>query len=367
MGTPYLLLLTLTSWLLQQSKTPILSVGPLFSQLSQQQIAEDIERRYLQPLLQQAGLDLRKVDVQKLSDIGFANNVFRILSHDNNNVMVAKVFSDLAKKRLNPNQAFMGEIDEILHHHGIGPTVVAHTSDALLMEYIEGQVLTENMLFKEAQGISICQAVGQKLGHMHSLEGKGGPNNMLWHALEVLLSSIDPQFEMKAESGESWTRNKLEDTIGECRIRLESLEAPCVQMGHGDFKLSNVMITNTNEIRFIDFELTGRHYRGYDLAKFFRSSKESIHHPVRRQHQLAFWESYQQQVTELTGESTNVGVESISQLEWEAELLEPMTWLEAASFFLSMANVDDPSQKDKWNGMALDRLVSFERMKQRTD
>jgi hypothetical protein len=41
--------------------------------------------------------------------------------------------------------------------------------------------------------------------------------------------------------------------------------------------------------------------------------------------------------------------------------------LEAAAFFLSMANVDDPSQKDKWNGLALDRLVAFERMKQKTD
>ena len=106
---------------------------------------------------------------------------------------------------------------------------------------------------------------------------------------------------------------------------------------------------------------------GYDLAKFFRSSKDLIPPSIRRQHQKAFWESYHKQVTGSNGESSKALAEAVSQLEWEAELLEPMTWLEAASFFLSMANLDDPSQRDKWTGLALDRLVSFERMKQASD
>ena len=53
-------------------------------------------------------------------------------------------------------------------------------------------------------------------------------------------------------------------------------------------------------------------------------------------------------------------VDCLSQLEFEALMLEPMTWLEAASFFLSMAALDDPSQKEKWLGMAQARLSSFE-------
>lgn len=323
-------------------------------------------------MIKQAGLEVNDFEIQKLSDLGFANNVFRLKATTENHILVAKVFSDLAKRRLNPNQAFMGEIDEMLFHQGIGPPVLAHTSDALLMEYIDGDVLTEPIVF-DASGdaeLSICKAVGQKLGHMHTLEGKGGPDNMLWHALEVLLSSIDPKFDMKADSGDIWTLNKLQDTIGECRNRLESLDIPCVPIGHGDFKLTNVMITRqTKEIRFIDFELSGPHYRGYDLAKFFRSSKDSIAPQLRCRHQMAFWESYQKQVSRRTGmdgESAKSMAESVLQLEWEAELLEPMTWLEAAAFFLSMAYLDDPSQKDKWSGMALDRLVSFEKMKQET-
>ena len=140
---------------------------------------------------------------------------------------------------------------------------------------------------------------------------------------------------------------------------------PCVPLGHGDFKLSNVMLTKrTNELRFIDFELTGVHYRGYDLAKFFRSSKQSVSPDLRRWHQVAFWESYHEQITnkkEARSPDCDLKLnEAITQLEWEAEMLEPMTWLEAASFFLSMANLDDPSEKQKWNGLALDRLTSFE-------
>ena len=370
----------------------------LYSQLSQKQIAEDIRKRYLSPLLEEAGIPFdERVAVENLSDLGFANNVFRVtvdqnaalLSHHNIKaapqeqsqgqlVLVAKIFSDLAKKRVDPHQSFMGEVDEVLYRHGLGPHVLAHTSDAILMEYIDGQVLTESLLFGDngntvnEKGLSICSKVGEKLGHMHSLPGKGGPN-MLWHAMDVMLSSVDEkQCQLTIDSGSSWSLSKLRDTIGNYRGRLEALDIPCVNVGHGDFKLSNVMITHaTQEIQFIDFELSGTHYRGYDLAKFFRSSTQqsASYTGDRSLYQEALWESYCKStaITKNEGHHDQMSKsdmdKAISQLEWEAQLLEPMTWLEAASFFLSMASLDDPSETEKWNTMAVSRLSSFEKMK----
>ncbi|CAB9527272.1 Choline/ethanolamine kinase [Seminavis robusta] len=354
--------------------------SPLFSQLSQKQIAENIQASYLEPLLDQAGLNIKRdnIVVDNLSDLGFSNNVFRVEVNNHNDnhqqskkkILVAKIFSDLAKKRVDPNQNFMGEVDELLHNECLGPKVLAHTPDALLMEYIDGHVLTESIIFDPHNGLSICSAVGDALGRMHSLQGvhtdtdvQCTNNNMLWHALDVMLSSIDEKFQLSTPSGDTWTLAKLQDTIGICRDRLEGLKAPCVPVGHGDFKLSNVMMTGaTNEIRFIDFELTGTHYRGYDLAKFFRSSTQSTSPDIRARHQKAMWESYHRRTGDGIDLSASSLAEAVSQLEWEAQLLEPMTWLEAAAFFLSMATLDDPSQKEKWNGLAQSRLLSFETM-----
>jgi tRNA A-37 threonylcarbamoyl transferase component Bud32 len=349
--------------------SPVPAGGALFSQLYQKQIAEDLRCRYLEPLFQEAGLDQDKIVVDKLSDLGFSNNVFRVEVHNGDHgntkqILVAKVFSDLAKNRLDPNQNYMGHVDELLHRAGLGPKIVAHTPDALLMEHIDGHVLTDSIIFDthNDRGLDVCTAVGDALGRLHSLQGiaDGERPNMLWHALNVMLSSIDKRLELSTASGTTWTLAKLQDTIGDYRNRLEGLNIPSVPMGHGDFKLSNVMITSADEIRFIDFELTGTHYRGYDLAKFFRSSKQSASSHLRRRHQEAFWGGYHQRTPEGHRKSL---FEAMPQLEWEVQLLEPMTWLEAASFFLSMATLDDPSQQDKWNDLAKSRLLSFETMK----
>ena len=131
-----------------------------------------------------------------------------------------------------------------------------------------------------------------------------------------------------------------------------------------------MLIHETEEIQFIDFELSGTHYRGYDLAKFFRSTRERTtdKRVSRSLYQQAFWESYYTRTLNIDKNGhdhciTKKGLEkAVAQLEWEAQLLEPMTWLEAASFFLSMASLDDPSETEKWINMANKRLSSFETM-----
>lgn len=400
----------------------------LFSQLYQQQVAKNVRIRYLDPLFETANIDTNFVSAQAMTD-GFCNNVYRITITPENNddknkktkttTLVAKIFSDLAKKRIDPSQP-LGEIDHLLDREHLGPHIIAQTSDALLMEHIDGTVLNDSLLFGRRQkgsnskgnnddndrnSLNLCAQVGDALGRMHSLKPSmsavtttttttKGPN-MLWHAMDVMLSTIQEQEQQKQHTkpiqivtdiGTKWSLSKLYDTVNEYQDYLELQNLPIVIIGHGDFKWSNILLENTtNDIRFIDFELSGIHYRGYDLAKFFRgyqikpttnNDKSSKNINRNNIHQQVFWASYHERISTKGKESSSLLAETItphgipfhldaqvaSQLEWEANLLEPMTWLEAVSFFLCMASSDDPSQKDRWMNLATDRLNSYEKM-----
>ena len=72
----------------------------------------------------------------------------------------------------------------------------------------------------------------------------------------------------------------VEAEVARMRERFGELQLPVV-LGHGDLKPSNVMAgadappPGADEaVSFIDFELAGAHYRGYDLYKLFRTSGE---------------------------------------------------------------------------------------------
>ena len=344
----------------------------MYSQLYQKQVAEDIQSRYLELLLKNTQLNINQVTVEPISDAGFCNNVYRIEQNirseegqPRTTTFVAKIFSDLAKKRLDPTQKNIGEIDELLYKENIGPNILAHSSDALLMEYIDGKVLTESMLFDKERGLDLCKEVGDTLGEMHNLQGyhkEVGPN-MLWHALDVMLSSCDENICLTTDRGNTWNLNELKKTIASHKDRLEELKLTCVPIGHGDFKVSNIIQKATGDIRLIDFELAGPHYRAYDLAKLFRSSSNDKRESTLS-YKLAFLESYYWRTHEEKSVSTKPLAAAIHQLEWEVQLLEPMTWLEAASFFLCMATLDAPSEKEKWIGLAQRRLNSYEKMQQ---
>ena len=60
-------------------------------------------------------------------------------------------------------------------------------------------------------------------------------------------------------------------------------------LGHGDLKPSNVLRLRRGGITFIDFELAGPNYRGYDIFKLFRRQN---HCRRRRTLLLSFVEAY---------------------------------------------------------------------------
>ena len=83
----------------------------------------------------------------------------------------------------------------------------------------------------------------------------------------------------------------------------------------------------------------------------------------------AFIRSYLQHSSELAADgdpppSMKIGSAQIEQVLAEMKLFEPLTWLEAGIFFLFAAK-GDPTQLDRWEELALNRLDNYSASKAR--
>ena len=147
------------------------------------------------------------------------------------------------------------------------------------------------------------------------------------------------------------------------RRRCDALNLPLVY-GHGDLKPSNVMecAAAAGGVCFIDLELAGDHYRGYDLFKLFRTSEQ-----MSRANLRAFLRDYLAATAAADDDEGRAGAEApasaksaksarsakssaalesslrLDELQAETYASEPLSWLEAAVFFL-FAIREYPSQ-----------------------
>mmetsp|Transcript_90853 Transcript_90853/g.211390 ORF Transcript_90853/g.211390 Transcript_90853/m.211390 type:complete len:143 (+) Transcript_90853:3-431(+) len=118
-------------------------------------------------------------------------------------------------------------------------------------------------------------------------------------------------------------------------------------LGHGDFKPSNVMLHKGN-VKLIDFELAGPNYRGFDLMKLFRTAKGASEDCLRH-----FLLAYMSAIG---------SPEDLSALVDEVHAFEPLTWLEAAVFFLILPQFK-PEETARWHQLAVDRWGKYEETK----
>ena len=70
----------------------------------------------------------------------------------------------------------------------------------------------------------------------------------------------------RADAGDDAAEHAGDESAGDDHVHADVL-------GHGDLKPSNVLRLRRGGITFIDFELAGPNYRGYDIFKLFRTSK----------------------------------------------------------------------------------------------
>lgn len=197
----------------------------------------------------------------------------------------------MAKQR-RPITSF--EVDILASDHHLGPEVLAHTNDGILMEYLGGRTLDEETVHQPNQH-ELLDRIATQLKRLHSLSPPKPETNMLWYSLNVML--------------EGSCRKELKEQHQYHKSQISPLLQNTQCLGHGDFKGSNVILCSNNDIRFIDYELSGLQYRGFDVAKFFRTDL------ARNVENFQYFiQSY-----------TKGDEQEAEALRLEAEVLEPLT------------------------------------------
>jgi len=151
----------------------------------------------------------------------------------------------------------------------------------------------------------------------------------------------------------------LEEAYDDAKMVLKDVPLRLVT-GHGDFKPSNVMLNDSDEesdVKFIDFELAGKNYRGFDIFKLFRrgqpsgggNAKKMSHENLEK-----FVATYREQIMD-----QDSSADPYEHMLEEAYLFESLTWLEAAIFFL-YAIQEDPDNSDQWADLARHQWTKYQ-------
>lgn len=263
---------------------------------------------------------------------------------------------------------------------GLGPRVLFRCEDGLITHYMDGmRDLTEMEVHAAGSDRLIC-AIATRLAKLHSLPLRdqislGDSPSValtddpiaLWRFMARMLERIDRAPE-SLPPGISVV--EIRGAVDRMRRCVDALDLPVIY-GHGDLKPSNVMSSaDDTQVQFIDFELAGAHYRGYDLHKIFRTGLPATE--ASQKNIDLFLKAYMSALRG-AGSLKHNGAASpaiqgfvateqmgptLEELQGEAAASEPLTWLEAAVFFW-FATVEYPSQANEWGPLALDRWNNY--------
>jgi len=372
-------------------------------------------------LLVQAGIPKDRVlSCESMDNVkgAYCNQVLRLTlsseeSSTTTTTLIAKIFSTLAQKR-------MLSVHDCLDFHQtaganhLGPEVVATVvsnnnnddddnaspSAGVLMKAFVGRTLTDHdlhgsdvaqcpatrdLLHATAVALARLHLMGTTASCSTSTSGMTPSSgdalndrkeeydnkNVLLHACEVMLSLCDSGWSLATPHWNSLEqlRETFNDQKDRLRKALTNDHGGMVQTGHGDFKPSNIMLVDVQqsttsssvtimrdgEIRFVDWDLTGPNYRAYDVAKLFRTNQPTEYTCRNRRY---FLETYA--VAYNKDSPAHQPRLSPDVLEAQIQLILPMTWLEAAIFFVCMAsNTVDSGSVSRWNKLAFDRLECY--------
>jgi len=372
--------------------------------LGRQAPEQSAQREALARLLAGAGLP----DDGAITELsaGFCNWVYRVDYPAPTGSVVAKLFSPLARLRLSPAMRGMG--DARAAAEGLGPRLHYLSTEGLVVDFVQGAELTEGDIHADAAlRPRLLGTIASHLAQLHSLRlphtrmpaagaagsaaalasaavarheadaatsaeaaaggggGSGGGGGggeaaeavALWAFIRKMLAHIRSAPESAVASA-GIPLAAVEAEVARMRERFGELQLPVV-LGHGDLKPSNVMAgadappPGADEaVSFIDFELAGAHYRGYDLYKLFRTSGELSQPNLR-----AFLRAYLDEVRGACDLSDDGGASrelELDEVQAETYAAEPLTWLEAAVFFL-FAIRQFPDEAPTWAPLAAQR------------
>jgi len=288
--------------------------------------------------------------------------------------VVTKVYSPLHAMRTNVST--WGIVDRLASAKGLGPKVVFESEIGIIHEFIPGRTAEDADLYISSN--RSLSEVAKKISRLHSSDIPAvfyhPEEALIWSFLDSMLREIrtlEAAEKDTEKNGESsifphfMEYARLEEEIGFCKKVLTKHQLPVV-LAHGDLKPANVMIyeggggsaaednATTAMISLIDFELSGPNYRGYDIMKLFRKQPGKD----RQENMRRFLHFYARE----EGVSDDMISDFIKQAEIEAEMIEPLTWIEAVTFFALILRVK-PDRRKEWISLAESRWKEYIRSK----
>lgn len=278
--------------------------------------------------------------------VGFANVVYAVTRRGY--PLVAKAFMQLSSMRLDPET--IGQADLHAGRFGIGPKVYYADKSGVVMDRLPGRILSEVDMHKG--DFRLVGVIADMLARVHQLPTppifmEGVP--LLWRQIDKMMSVAARRPELLPQGLPSLSVISRE--INAMRVALEKHQ-PKIVFCHGSMNPQNVMLNSDGTVRFIDFELGGPNYRSFDQMKLFRTAGV----PSER-----CMEHFLQVYAAATGDQRK-DKNDIDAYVKEVRMFEPLTWLEAAIFFLVMPQFK-PEGSAKWNELATHRWGKFEETK----
>lgn len=109
------------------------------------------------------------------------------------------------------------------------------------------------------------------------------------------------------------------------------------------FRVESIFQKQKGSMKLIDIDLAGPNYRGFDSMKLFRTSEKLFYDAAL----LSFLDSYHRRA--------ELSKFTVSELFYEAQMCEVLTWLEAALFFATLSTMDTETERnaalfhDRWS------------------
>jgi 3-dehydroquinate synthase/2-deoxy-scyllo-inosose synthase len=277
--------------------------------------------------------------------IGFANVVYAVTRRGY--PLVVKALMELSSMRL--ERGTIGQADMHAGRFGIGPKVYYAGKAGLVMDRLSGRTLSESDVHKG--DFRLLGAIADLLARCHQLP----PPQVFRQGVPLLWREIDKMMDVAARRPELIPKDMpdvdvITSEINAMKVALEKYQ-PKVVFSHGSMNPSNVMLNSDGTVKLIDFELGGPNYRGFDLMKLFRTSGTCSERCLEY-----FLRVYGASTGELQCK------DDVSTLVKEVRMFEPLTWLEAAVFFLVMPQFK-PEGSSKWNELAIHRWSKFKETK----
>jgi streptomycin 6-kinase len=239
------------------------------------------------------------------------------------------------------------------------PELIYASGRGVLHRFVEGGAVLTEASMGDGADLATVRAVAAAVAGLHCtprgrlpLPVGVVPKPMVWVSVDSMMNRLARHSSAgrlpAAPAPRSWTVAEVARACAGERAILDATGG-AIKVGHGDLKPSNVLAVGGGAV-LIDFELAGPNYRGFDLCKLFRNDKGGLAEgPLH-----TFLAAYRETSNALGADPALPSAAALAagasttrapspapthQAAWvgaEAERLEPVTWLEAAVFFMTV-------------------------------